>query len=138
MPAEYKNALESGTDFVFLSVHPERKDPATISAGKNFHNFEILGQKAVTDAATRRKLVAAFQKGVSESDGTVAACFNPRHGISVKQNGKTYDFVICFQCLSASVYVDGVRGEGLLTTGSPAREFNEVIADLGLPPAPGP
>ena len=50
-----------------------------------------------------------FKKGAAEQDQNVkAGCFRPRHGIRVTLDGKTSDFVICFECWQVKVYEGGV------------------------------
>lgn len=123
-PNELRVILDNAEQFELLSLNPDRR------AGKqsdHFHGWNILGRTAVTDVHTRNRLVAAFKKGVEENQGQVARCFNPRHGIRVTRDGKTVDFVICFECLSAQVYVGGKREKGLLTTGSPEATFDDVL-----------
>jgi hypothetical protein len=36
----------------------------------------------------------------------VAMCFNPRHAVRVLTPKHTYDFIVCFECGHAEVYVD--------------------------------
>jgi hypothetical protein len=62
----------------------------------------------------------------------VAGCFIPRHGLRLKGGGKTVDLVICFQCLSAEVFVDGERQKGFLTSGEPQTEFDATLKAAGV------
>ena len=80
----------------------------------------------------KKAILAALRKGVADSDGMVAACFNPRHGIEATYEGKTVELVICFECLSISGWVDGERFS-VLTTGGPAGEFNRMLEAKGVP-----
>jgi hypothetical protein len=57
----------------------------------------VLGL-TINDAETRHRLVSSFQRAVAENQGTIAACFNPRHGIRVTRKQKQVEFVICFEC----------------------------------------
>ena len=76
---------------------------------------------------TRKRLVAALEKGVEENKGDVMKCFNPRHGIRVTHEGMTADFVICFECFQVMVYVAGGKGQRFLITDSPAPIFNQTL-----------
>jgi len=99
-----------------FALHPfphELTDPTP--PADDFHGYRILGRAAVADLAERNTLVALVRRGVEASDGSVAACFNPRHGLSITKDGHVTDLVICFECLSMNVYVDGVRAEARLT-----------------------
>lgn len=135
VPKAYVAALRSGTDFVLLSTEPRihRRDP--VPADEAFHGWEVLGRAVVTDDGLRRRLAKAFESGVRWHDGTVAACFDPRHGISVEHEGRRYDFVICFSCMQVRVYVDGERASGLSTSRRPLEAFDEAFTELGLPRA---
>ena len=82
---------------------------------------------------TRKKLVAAFEKGIEDSDGTIAACFNPRHAMRVTHNGKTPDFVICFECVQVYVFLGKEHMKTLLTTGSPQAAFDRVLKEAKVP-----
>ena len=68
-----------------------------------------------------------------DSKGLVAGCFNPRHGIRATAGGKTVELVICYECLSMKVYVDGKAKRAVLTTSSPAIVFNQALKDAKVP-----
>jgi hypothetical protein len=67
----------------------------------------------------------------------VAGCFNPRHGIRAKSGDQVAELVICFECLSASTYLNGTATKGFLLTASPQPAFNAALkeAKVPLPPA---
>ena len=96
----------------------------------------MLGKTAVKDKkddVAKQKLVDAFKQGVEDSDGAVAGCFNPRHGIRVTHGGRTFDFVICFECLSVSLYAGDAKEDGFLIADSPQDAFNKVLRDAKVP-----
>jgi hypothetical protein len=130
IPDKARAILEKAAKFELLSLDPKR--PEKKAAG-NFHGWKVLGKTLVKKAGDRKKLVAALEKGVKDSDGTVAGCFNPRHGIRVTHQGKTAEFVICFECLSMMIYVDGKSTKGCLTTGSPQPTFDQVLRAAKVP-----
>jgi hypothetical protein len=125
IPGSAKAALEKADQFELLSVDPAQNKG-------NFHGFRVLGRTQVKDADTRKKLVAAFEKGVEENDGGAGMCFNPRHGIRVTYKSKVVEFVICFQCSHVDVYGDEKR-DHFLTTGSPQPVFDQVLREAGVP-----
>jgi len=130
VPTAVMAALRDGTDYELLSLDPDRtKEPPA----DNLHGWRVLGRTKIEDAATRKKLNDALQAGAKENDGTVAGCFNPRHGISVKHNGKTFDLVICFECMSVAVYEQGKRHEGFLVTRTPQKVFDAVMTAAKVP-----
>jgi hypothetical protein len=130
IPAAVKAALAKADSWDLYSLDPEqRKDPPKVA----FHDWRVLGKTTVTDADTRQRLLAALEKGARENDGTVAGCFNPRHGIRVKSGDKTIDLVICFECYSAAIYAGDEKTGSFLTTRSPQPELNKVLTAAKVP-----
>ncbi len=130
MPSAVAGALRQADSFDLLSLDPEhnRQDA-------DFHGYKVLGRTLITDPATRQLLINNLQ---AAARGIIFPnkCFNPRHGIRVTANGRTYDLVICFECLQIYVY----EGEILQTTFNvkafPQPVFDQVLRDAGLPLAP--
>src|SRR5438034_1378613 len=120
IPDELQAILEKAEKFELLSLSPEHLQE---KPKDGFHGWRILGKTAMKDADARMNLVAAFKKGVAENKGIVARCFNPRHGIRVTHDGKTADFVICFECYQVQAYVGDKQEKGFLITDSPASAF---------------
>lgn len=137
LPPSVWSALQAAEHYELLSLDP-KPELRGDAAGSGFHGWHVLGRTEITDVGVQRKLNSALRAGVQENDGTVAACFEPRHGISVVSGESTTDLVICFECFSAQVYVDGARGEGFLTTGSPQPVFDEVLREANVPLAAAP
>jgi hypothetical protein len=135
IPAELQAILEKGEQFELLSLNP---DPRQEKAEDGFHGWKVLGKTTVKDAEARKKLLAAFKKGVEENTGFVAGCFNPRHGIRVTQDGKTTDFVICFECAQVKVFVGDKEEKGFLITASPQSVFDGVLKEAKVPLAEKP
>ena len=127
IPAAAVAILEQADVFELLSLSP-RHQPRT--AKDDFHGYEVLGRAEIADPKTRKKLVSAFEQGVAENQGTIAACFNPRHGIHVTRNGKTEDFVVCFECLQVHSY--GAIDEDFLISSSPNATFETVLRRAGI------
>jgi hypothetical protein len=96
-----------------------------------FHGFRVLGRAPIAKVEDKGALVAAFARGIRESDGIVAACFNPRHGIRLIYRKRTFDFVICFECLSVMTYGFN-EDRGFLTTDSPSAIFDEFVRKFHL------
>jgi hypothetical protein len=135
-PAPVRKALENPDSFVLYSLDPKSEGEGNDAAEADdslFHGYPVLGKIEIEDAAERKKLENAFLRGVAESDGTVAGCFIPRHGIRVTQGKSTIDLVICFQCLSTTVYIDGERSQGFLLTKSPQPVFDAVLRSANIP-----
>jgi hypothetical protein len=135
IPDEARAILEKAEQIELLSLDPARGEE---KPKDDFHGFKVLGKTVVKDAEVRKKLIAAFEKGVAENKGEAALCFNPRHGIRASHDGKTADFVICFECFHGHVHVGEKKLEGFLTTDSPEAAFDKVLKDAKVPLAEKP
>src|SRR5687768_18379585 len=101
IPKDARAALEKAAEWELYSLDPEhQKDPPR----DGFHGWKVLGKTTVKDAETRKSLLTALDKGAQDNDGTVARCFDPRHGIRVKDGDKTIDLVICFECYQVKTF----------------------------------
>ena len=84
----------------------------------------------VKDEDTRKKLLDALVKSVSEHEGTAGdGSFKPRHGIRVVHDGKTYDIVIGFDSQEGHFFINGKRDGGFLVSKSPQAVFDKVLTD---------
>lgn len=97
-----------------------------------FHGYEVLGRAPLEDPGDRARLVALLEQGVNESDGMVAACFNPRHGIRTEREGERVDVVICFECLQIVVHGPGDLETDLLTDDGVAGAVSRIYRGRGL------
>jgi hypothetical protein len=131
-PATYAAALEKGTEFELLSLHPLAYEA---TPENSFHGWKVIGKTLITDDATRKQVVAAFNKGIQEGD-VMADCFNPRHGIRVKLSERMVDFVICFECDGVEVFFNDKRQEGFACTAKPQSAFDEALTAGGAELAP--
>jgi hypothetical protein len=134
LPDDAKAALEKADQIELLSIDPSKGDDKPNNA---FHGYKVLGKTTVKkdDAKT---LSAAVLKGVADSDGTVAKCFEPRHGVRVVVDDKAYDFVICFQCSQIEVFA-GDKKLGVTPTAKTAEPaLDKLLKDAGVGLAPKP
>jgi hypothetical protein len=132
LPKDVRAVLDKADRFELLSLDPTRQKE---KPKDDFRGWKVLGRTEVKDAETRKKLVAALYKGIADSDGTVAACFNPRHGIRATHDGKTVELVICYECLSMQAHLGETRSSAL-TTRSPQKTFDQVLRDAKVPLPP--
>jgi hypothetical protein len=130
LPAGLKAALEKGDRFELLTLNAERD-----TSKDGFHGWKVVGTSVINDRDVRRKLIVAFEKGVAESKGGPAFCFDPHHGIRVTREGKTVDFVLCFDCFQVRAYVGDALEANLITTNSPRAVFDNVL-DASKVPGP--
>lgn len=100
----------------------------------HFHGWEVLGEATLSSEKERADLTRALNRGIAENgDTTMAACFGPRHGISVQAPRGTVDLVICFECLQIRVYgEDGEQRATTLTMSDPSVVFNQIWRKHGL------
>jgi len=130
IPDQARAILENASQFELLSIG---NDPSSKNPTEEFHRWPVMGKTTIKDPDTRKRLVAALEKGVQENKGDVMKCFNPRHGIRVTHEGMSADFVICFECFQVMVYVAGGKGQRFLITDSPAPVFNQTLQHAKVP-----
>lgn len=128
IPADVKAALEKAGEWELYSLQP-----IEVTDKDAFHGWKVLGKTAVKDADTRKALLAALDKGAKDNDGSVAKCFNPRHGIRIKAGDQTIDLVICFECFQAVVFTGDKHTGKFLTTASPQPALDKVLTDAKIP-----
>jgi len=140
IPRPVVEAFDNPDSFILYSLEPARPVVGGEEAkpdAETFHGHTVLGRTEVKDAVTRRKLAAAFSRGVSDHDGSVAACFIPHHGIRVRKGKSVVDLVVCFKCAQVYVYVNGEQTETILISTSPRAAFNEVLERARVPLSDG-
>jgi len=135
IPEGVQKLLGKSDSFELYSLEPDSRiaDPKK----EAFHKYEVLGKIEVKSAENRKWLVDELRQGVDDNRGTAAGCFDPRHGIRMKAGADTVDLVICFECKSVSVYVNGKEEKeaGFLISGEPQDAFDTVLkaANVKLP-----
>ncbi len=130
IPDQAREILEKAGQFELLSIghYSSKKNSA-----EEFKGWPVIGKTTIEDPDTRKRLIAAMAKGVAENNGDVMKCFNPRHGIRVTREGKTAEFLICFECFQVMVYVTGEKEQRVLITDSPAPVFNQTLQNAKVP-----
>ncbi|HEY0073291.1 MAG TPA: hypothetical protein VGB77_04245 [Abditibacteriaceae bacterium] len=104
-------ALQATPQVTLYSISPHALSASPAAAGKEkFGSWVVLGKTAVS-GTQKNVLLQAFYEGISRSGGTML-CFEPRHALRVQNNGKSYDFVICFACRQFT---------------SPTQKYNQAI-----------
>ncbi len=105
-------------------------------ADEKFHGYPVLGKVEIAESDRRREIFAALQDGMAKSDGRMANCFWPRHAIRTLENGRTMDYVICFQCDQLELHVGDTKSVKPITR-DPQPLFNKCLKEAGVPLAPG-
>ena len=120
-------------ELITLVPFPPISDENPLGAGEEaFHDYKVISRTHVQDAAVTGELLDLIHRGVAASDGTVAACFNPRHGLRLHRGDDVVDLVICFECLSIDLYqADGTR-QDLRTVDTVEPEVTRIYEAQGL------
>jgi hypothetical protein len=134
LPRSSLTALRDADQFELLSLSPSMKLSFRPEASLDkFYNHEILGRATITDRSTRQQLANALRTAARDSDGSVAACFNPRHGIRVTRAGQVTDFVICFECSVVHIHRGGKPVAYVPLTRSAEPFFDAALRQARLP-----
>jgi hypothetical protein len=131
IPEEFRKAVDKAEALDLYSLDPNT--PAE-KGGAPFHGWKVLGKTAVKKE-TLAILVTALKNGADEANQAASAgCFRPRHGIRVQLDGKSYDFVICFECVAVMLYKDKEEKStlGFHVTSTPAAVFNTILRDANV------
>jgi hypothetical protein len=96
-----------------------------------FNGFPVFAKTQIESASDRMAILTAVKQGITESKGGTIACFWPHHGVSLLQNGKRIDYVICFHCAKLAQYVDGA-GESKPINNSAEALLNAQLAKAGI------
>src|SRR5260370_19322366 len=112
-------------------------DPQVDVADKRerFHDYPVLGGVRITSPKQRSELLAALYKGVMGSDGSVASCSNPRHGLKATAGTNWIELVICFECSYMMGY-GSAPGGGPTTSKCPNEIFNPALREAAIPSTP--
>ena len=96
-----------------------------------FHGYLVLGKAEVETAADQVEIIDAIERGIKESDGSAAKCFDPRHGIRVFRGTTKRDYVICFECLQLDIF-GPLRKERKTTTEAAKDVLNRVLENAKI------
>lgn len=129
LPDDASKLLDAADSVELLSLDPSRIDAKAKDQG--FHGYKPLG-KTVLKGEAKKALLATLRKGIADSDGSVAGCFRPRHGIRALLKGKSVDLVICYECHSILIFA-GDKPSSTPTHPGPAKQLNKILADAKVP-----
>lgn len=125
-------ALANPDRVELVALHPYPHQIEGEEEMERLHGYGVLGRAALDDSAQGNEVLALIEQGIEASNGMVAACFNPRHGLTVTQGEEVWDLVICFECLSMQVYLDGERNGGHLTVERYEPQVTAIFETAGL------
>jgi len=130
-----RQLLDGSDQLILLSLEPVYLSDAQAAVAdkrERFHDYPVLGSLTITNPKQKNELLAALYKGVMDSDGSVASCFNPRHGIKATAGTNWLELVICFECSYMKEY-GSASGGGATTTKSPTEIFNRALREAAIP-----
>jgi hypothetical protein len=127
---EAAQALAQPESVVLYSLEPTVR-PA--SPDLALDHFDVLGKTKLntTDAG---QAIEAFRAAMVYPGGPiiVAACFEPRHAISIVSKGHRFDYLLCYACRGLEVFRDGKLVSDVLAFGSPDT-LDALLRANGLP-----
>ncbi len=134
IPQSARVVLEGADSLEIMALHPSPyMEEGQPTPGKDdFRGYKILGSAQVTLPSNRDGILSAVYRGILASDGMVAACFNPRHGIRATKGKETVDLVICYECLSMHIHDSNGTRTTALTTSSPGARLTTIWQTNGL------
>lgn len=133
LPPGAFEVISSATDFQIHALHPSPHSAAAdgYATSPKFHDFAIIASATVTAKRTRTAVMQSIFGGLETNNGQSAMCFNPRHAVHIEAGDREVDFVICYECLSMRIYVDGVK-HSRLTSQAPLTTINKLWDAAGL------
>lgn len=135
LPAAAEDVLRAASELEVFALDPTPMDDGA-GSGQSLHGFQILGSARITDSRQRDELVGLILRGIRKSDGSVALCFNPRHGLRAVHEGRTLELVICFECLFMQAHGEAAAPGGghvnVLTAQSVEPEVTRIYEAAGL------
>jgi len=133
---ELEAMLGPETKIVIYSLDPHEVEGWAFSGKKNgtdvLRGFPIRGRAVVGERKEAEELLRALIAGIRESDGTVASCFIPHHGLTIERGAKKVDLVICFTCLEGLAF-GAYASNQYLVTDTPLALFNAALERRKLP-----
>ena len=125
-------AFADAQQVTLVALHPYPHELEGDASLERLNGYGVLGRSELRDAATANQVLALVEQGIEASQGMVAACFNPRHGLTVTTSDAVWDIVICYECLSMQLYRDGERDGGHLTAESVEPQVTAIFEAAGL------
>lgn len=126
--------LNSADTVELISLDPNVKPGA--KGPEYLQEYKILGTLKISDAAQRKKVVAAVTKSIQESDGSVVECFNPRHAVRFSKAGTGHELVLCFECMRANYFVARNPRGTLPLSKSGETELDQILSEAKVTLAP--
>jgi hypothetical protein len=133
---EAAQALERPEAVEVYSLEPTIRSP---HQRRSLHGFDVLGHASLS--GTEVNAIAAFRSAMNnpttvtvggKREVVVAACFEPRHAITVRLGRHRFDYLLCYSCGEMEVFRDGKMISSVPAGGSPDA-LNRLMRANGLP-----
>lgn len=125
-----RNIEAARSGMVLYSINPEKiwREKGVAPDRKYFCGYRVIGSAEIASAQERALVLNAFAKSVfAFVDGEyLAGCFAPRHGMRLVIDGRTIDFLICFECAQVEAKGFG-KIAAFLINGEAQPVFDEVL-----------
>lgn len=103
---------------------------------ETFHKYPVLGKVEFVGPQQSREMVANLKKAVERGTEPMASCFWPRHAIRAVENGKTIEFILCFECSQFAEFIDGTKSPNRPIDSTMQPAFDNPLQAAGVPLAP--
>ena len=97
--------------------------------------YPILAEASVDNREEIDLLAISLTEGIRNAPAIYMLCFTPRHAIRYTLNGRTTEFLICFECFKVQIIENGESTEFKVTR-VPETIWDRVFAKYNLPKAP--
>lgn len=121
-------------DGTYKRGNPGQESPKT---DEILHGFPVFGKVELTKLEQRKELFNALKRGMAAKGVPMAKCFYPRHAVQIVQDGKTIDYLVCFECNVVETYSNGVPVGSYETIHEKQQEvFNRLLKQYSIKLAP--
>lgn len=128
LPTRAERVFADLSQAELVSLEPDAEPGAP---GRRLHGWLVLGSMPLRPADAKAA-AAAMKAAVAASDGSIAACFEPRHALRTRSGGHSYEALICYSCGGIEVYRDGEYVGGAAVAGS-SDALNRILAAGHVP-----
>lgn len=137
--APFAAALGKHERLEIFALDPGSGYDGPLEGPDRLRGCRVLGSTVVGEPTDRAAIAQLVLRGLRESDGSLAHCFLPRHGLRVTSEGRVHDFAICYECLTVRAWDEGSATSDavvLPTAQSVGAELTRRFEALGLKVAP--
>lgn len=128
-------AVADGVTLLSLESGPGgARDSDGACVGVCYHGWPVLGEVGLSNPAAQSLRADLSDWVAAPEPDAIAMCFFPRHGVRVKANGHTYDFVVCFECGQTQVFKDSsAHPVAYLFYGADQKRWDSILSSSRIP-----